>query len=308
MLLHNPGAGDEKHTAKSLCALVRGAGHEVVYRSLDEAGWEKPLDNPPDLVAVAGGDGAVGKVLRRLAGSSVPAALLPLGTANNIATALGLTADLDELVSGWAEGVNRRYDLGTVTVPGTCEARFVESVGGGLIAEAIARAGDAAGEREDKVDLGLRVLRELVAVVEARPWRLRLDGADESRDLLAVEAMLIGRAGPGIPLAGAAEVGDGLLDVVLLGEAEREPLATYIDERLSGGSAAPAQVPVRRARNVELVPPEGAHLRVDDEAVASNGPVRASTGALSTGILMPRTTGLHKGSILCSHSRQHPHR
>ena len=257
-----------------------------MYASTDEEGWENTLEIVPDLVAIAGGDGAVGKVLRRLAGSSVPATLLPLGTANNIAASLGLSADLDELVGSWTSGQLRRYDLGTITGPDG-EGLFVEAVGGGLFADAIARAEDSASGTEDKVELGLRILRGVVADAEPRPWQLRLDAIDESHDLLAVEAMVIGRTGPGIPLAPTADVGDAMLDVVFVGEPERKQLATYVDGRLANASPSPPQLPIRRAKDVELVPPEGTRLRVDDEPLASSGPVRVSTGTHSVEILMP---------------------
>src|SRR5262249_5346147 len=91
-LIHNPDAGDgEKPAADELVALVRGAGHEVLYQSVKERNWHTILEKPADVVAAAGGDGTVGKVVRRLVGRHIPVAVLPTGTANNISRALGLT-------------------------------------------------------------------------------------------------------------------------------------------------------------------------------------------------------------------------
>src|SRR4051812_14757978 len=86
-LIYNPGAGDDDQPgAGDLERLVRAAGHEIACVSSKDAGWEAALDRPADVIAVAGGDGTVGRVARRLAGRNVPLTMLPMGTANNIAT------------------------------------------------------------------------------------------------------------------------------------------------------------------------------------------------------------------------------
>ena len=60
-LIHNPVAGcEEQPTADELKSLIRAAGHEVVYKSCKDLDWTRALDDPGDLVAVAGGDGTAG--------------------------------------------------------------------------------------------------------------------------------------------------------------------------------------------------------------------------------------------------------
>jgi diacylglycerol kinase family enzyme len=66
-LIHNPTAGDDKQPSRGqLKALIREAGHDVRYQSVREKGWSRVLEKKADLVAVAGGDGTVGRVARRL--------------------------------------------------------------------------------------------------------------------------------------------------------------------------------------------------------------------------------------------------
>ena len=84
-LIHNPKAGDQDESGKSLRKLLEGAGYEVRYHSAKEDGWKQALKKDADLVAIAGGDGTVGRVARRMAGRGIPLAVLPSGTANNIA-------------------------------------------------------------------------------------------------------------------------------------------------------------------------------------------------------------------------------
>src|SRR5258706_10465064 len=88
-LIHNPKAGRGKASPGALKKLLRDAGHKLSYHSCKERGWKEALMEPTDLVVVAGGDGTVGRVARRLTGRGIPIALLPSGTANNIARTLG---------------------------------------------------------------------------------------------------------------------------------------------------------------------------------------------------------------------------
>jgi diacylglycerol kinase family enzyme len=48
--------------------------------------------------------GTVALVARVIAHHRVPMAILPLGTANNIALTLGIDAPIDELIERWQEG------------------------------------------------------------------------------------------------------------------------------------------------------------------------------------------------------------
>lgn len=61
-LIHNPGAGDHKQpSAGQIEALMKEAGYKILYQSTKEKGWHKALKKSADLVAVAGGDGTVGR-------------------------------------------------------------------------------------------------------------------------------------------------------------------------------------------------------------------------------------------------------
>jgi diacylglycerol kinase (ATP) len=269
-LIHNPDAGDDDHAGHALRSLVSRAGHELTYRSLEEPGWREALADPGDLVVVAGGDGSVGKVFKEIATKRVPVTLLPVGSANNIARTVGIAdRDVEALVAGWDGGDLRRFDLGVATAPWG-EELFAESVGGGIFGEVLVRApqaerafGDIDGE--EKVDLGLELLQEVIEGLPVRPWRVEVDGDVLSGEFLAVELMNTGELGPNFPLAGDADPGDGLLEVVLIGEAERPKLLEYFSERLRDLDPPPPDLPGRRGRRVVLEPPADVRLHVDDE-------------------------------------------
>ena len=89
-LIHNPTAGEDAQPARDdLLRLLCSTGHVIFYQSSKEKSWKQALHEPCDLVVAAGGDGLVGKVAKRLIGRQTPLAILPLGTANNLARTLG---------------------------------------------------------------------------------------------------------------------------------------------------------------------------------------------------------------------------
>ncbi|MBT0567760.1 diacylglycerol kinase family protein [Williamsia sp. CHRR-6] len=72
-----------------------------------------------DAVVVIGGDGTIAAVLAAVAGTDVPVGLIPAGTGNDHARALGIPVDdLDAAVAVIAGGRARRCDLGRVSAVG----------------------------------------------------------------------------------------------------------------------------------------------------------------------------------------------
>jgi diacylglycerol kinase (ATP) len=67
-----------------------------------------------DLLFVWGGDGTVQRCVDAVAGSGVALAVLPAGTANLLATNLGIPMDLEGAVRVGLHGVRRPLDTGTV--------------------------------------------------------------------------------------------------------------------------------------------------------------------------------------------------
>lgn len=296
-LIHNPTAGDDDHAADVLRSIVAEAGHEASYASMKQADWAEALEETSDLVVVAGGDGSVGKVFREVATKGTPVTLIPVGSANNIARTLGIPdIEVERLVGGWGEGEHRRLDVGKATAAWG-DTLFVESIGGGIFGEVLSRAAGIERavevEGDEKIELGVEMLREVVERIPAREWRVEVDGDDLSGELLAVEAMNIGHMGPNLPLANQADPGDGLLDVVLIRDEDRSNLVAYLSGRMR--ELEPDLPGLRRIRGerVVLEPPEELRLHADDriwpaeEDGRAQGAVVATCGPSLT-VLVPR--------------------
>jgi diacylglycerol kinase (ATP) len=290
-LVHNPTSGGGQD-ADELVKLLIDAGHEVRHRSSKED-WEALLQDPGDLVVAAGGDGTVRKVALAAADHGLRFAILPIGTANNIAKTLGMLGDARELVESWDEGTGheRGLDLGEV-VGAAGSATFVEGVGGGPVAELIARGKDV--EKDAKLlgretDRALHLLGELLG--EARPlrWRISVGGEDLSGDYLGVEVLNVKFVGPNVPLAPEADPTDGLLDLVLVRKEDREGILDYLDRRLHLASGVMPTLRTERSAGVQVVAPAGVRLHLDDKSWPDDAPlsepmemdVRCRTAAVS---------------------------
>jgi YegS/Rv2252/BmrU family lipid kinase len=113
------------HTGKSL-----GGGLEELRRVLQHEGVDAPLwfevpksrkapkcaraavDAGADLVLVWGGDGMVQRCIDALAGVDAVIAIVPAGTANLLATNLGIPRDIEEAVRIALHGRRHRLDVG----------------------------------------------------------------------------------------------------------------------------------------------------------------------------------------------------
>ena len=140
MLLHNPTAGGAHPSAVELMEQLRAAGFSPRYQSTKDDSYREALNQDWDLVIVAGGDGTVTRVARGLRDRTTPIAILPIGTANNIARALGLEGDVAGLIARLGTAKPRRLDVGVAEGPWG-KRRFLEAVGFGAIAKAISHSG-----------------------------------------------------------------------------------------------------------------------------------------------------------------------
>jgi len=256
VIVHNVKAGDRLHEGDALVQLVRRAGHDTEYFRADDESWKAAAHDSPDLVVAAGGDGTVARVARVVAQRGVPLAVLPLGTANNIARALGQTnASVEALVDGWAGAAREPFDMGIARGPwGTIP--FFESVGAGLMAESMAaiKQGRSAVKRRQSPERHLaaarRVFQQLLRRLLASRFDVTLDGADRSGDYLLVEVLNFGAAGPNLRLSTEARPADGLLDVVLVDPSRRGDLGRHLDP--SAREPPGPALPVYQARHVTI--------------------------------------------------------
>jgi diacylglycerol kinase (ATP) len=284
LLLHNPTAGNGHPSGEELMDLLTSAGFSPKYQS-SKNGYKKSLRKKWDLVIVAGGDGTVTKVARVLCGHETPLVILPIGTANNVARALGLNGEIETLISSLHNASPQRLDVGLARGPWG-ERRFLEAVGFGTIAKAIAYS-----DGTPKPPIGLRIhwgREELQQYLkEATPGRfeVKVDSEVFAGEFLLVEIVNLGRTGPALPIASTATHDDGLFDVVFLFESDRTPMLSWLENPES----EPPPGTARKWRDVRLKW-EHSHARIDDRVYLppkSGKPVKITHDDYGLRVLVP---------------------
>lgn len=275
ILFHNPKSGTGDHTSEELQAILRLAGHEVTYCSTKGGKFRSQLKKSYELAVVAGGDGTVGRVLREIKDRAMPIGILPLGTANNIASSLGIFGPPAEIVASWSPRRTRKLSIGRASGPWG-DAPFIEAVGFGAMVEATDSSIGADVEGEQRLLLGRDALRKALKKGKARNLHIEIDGTRYEHKVLALEILNIGYAGPGIPLRLAADPGDGKLDIAIIAEDQREAMLEWL-----GPTHEDSAPPLTARRGKEIViawkgkPP----MRLDDAFIdPPDKKVRVSLG------------------------------
>ncbi len=229
-----------------------------------------------DTIVAAGGDGTVRTVAQGLVGTPLRLGILPMGTDNNFARALGLPFAL--------EGRERRVDVGRIG-----GEYFLEAAGVGLFADAI----QAFGPREPRRYEVLRVVKVLAPLywcLRARRLVLTLDGVRQEEEAVMVTAANSAYLGAGMALAPGASLSDGLLDVVILGALCRWELLRFGRALLRGSHLELPKVRRVQAKTVEirskwrLGRPLPVHA---DDHIAGHTPARLEVVPQALRVLVP---------------------
>lgn len=284
-VLHNPKAGEGEYTKKKLLSLIRDAGFECSYSSTKKKGWSNIEAADADFVVLAGGDGTVRKVAGALLDKKLPIGIIPLGTANNIATTLGITGKPKDIIDAWNNKNIKKYDVGRIY--GLKKAEFfLEGFGYGVFPRLMKvmqkkkeRLSDSA---EKNLKVALEELHDIILNSKARYCKISLDGADHSGEFLLAEVMNTQSIGPNLNLAPFADPGDGSFDVILIAERQREEFASYVHNKLHGIEQSPV-FNILKAKNLDIYW-EGRLLHVDDEILELKQPAEVKI-KLQEGVL-----------------------
>lgn len=97
------------------------------------------IDRGADLILAAGGDGTINEVVNGMAGSNVPLGILPAGTANVLATELGVAKAIERAAACLGDCIEERIALGRLSRPDSAPRYFLLMAGVGLDADIIYR-------------------------------------------------------------------------------------------------------------------------------------------------------------------------
>jgi len=275
-LVHNPTAGDDTNGDKDvLCQLIENLGHNCTVVAKKNA--VKKIDPQTDIIALAGGDGTIRAAVLALLEKKLkfkrPIAILPQGTANNIAISLGIPLDCEKAIDLWNDCKLKKIDVGMVLGLAKKPLHFIESIGFGvfpLLMEKMDKkslAEDLSAEEEIKI--ALQQLRELVQTFPAKKLKIKLAESNFETACILAEVMNIPSMGPRLILSSNADPGDGQFDIIIVTDKQRQELLDYIDGLLNGSDVALKIKPIRASRlTMEW---EGKKIHIDDECRSYSG-------------------------------------
>ena len=271
-LIHNEkaGTGSGRYDKDELLSMLAAEGYDCRYSSTKDR-WQH-LDPEVELVIAAGGDGTVRKVAGWMgdkpAEERKPIAILPLGTANNIAKTLHINGHIQTLIGSWAEGHRKKFDIGRLK-GGPPDSFFIEGCGFGIFPRLMKEMShlDKSGAEspEQHMETAFRMLHRILSSFQPIPSGVELNGQLYEGRFMLVEVLNIPYIGPNLCLAPPADPGDGHLDVVMVSENDRHQLADFILHKMSGTTTSHG-LNVLQAQHLTLHR-HGHMLHVDDEII-----------------------------------------
>jgi diacylglycerol kinase (ATP) len=267
-LLVNPTAGKGRgaRLLAPVGARLAADGAEVdvvVGRDADEA-FDRLRDRVAagvDGVVAVGGDGLVNLALQVVAGTDVPLGVVPAGTGNDFARALGVELDQPMLaVDAVVRGGTSAVDLGRAN------GRWF----GGVLGSGF---DSMVNERANRMTWPTgRSRYNLAIVLELRtfrpvPYVLELDGEPWPTEAMLVAVGNSPSYGGGMKVCPDADLHDGLLDVTVLGPISKPEFLRVFPTVYKGTHVQHRAVTVRRARSVVLRS-EGVTAYADGERVS----------------------------------------
>ena len=261
------------------------------------------------LVFAAGGDGTVRACAEALAGTGVPLAIVPLGTANLTARALGVPARADLAVEAGFDGRDRRIDLALLDGTGPdgtgldmtnrggssrsgssgsgterSAITFAAMAGIGLDAAVVEAADEQLKRRLGWVAYAVSGMTRLS--LPPRDFTLRLDDAEPLRR--RARCVVVANAGllpGGFTLLPGARLDDGLLDVGILAPSGTWGWVRVAGRVLARGRRQDHSLERFQARHVQVSVDVELPRQVDGEIVA---PGQALNVSVCPGVLVVR--------------------
>jgi diacylglycerol kinase (ATP) len=260
-VLANPAAGRGRHRGLLPGVLQRlGAGGRTVRLLTagdgDEAekACHRAVDAGIAALVTVGGDGTVHRALQAVAGRPVAFGVVPAGTGNDFAAAMGVPDDpfraAEQIAGALRDARDRRVDLARATGADGSERWFGAVLAAGFDAIVNERANRMRWPRGPR-RYDLAILAEL-AGLRPRAYALQLDGVDHRFQGTLVAVANCRSYGGGMRIAPDADPTDGLLDVVIAAPLGRATLVRLKPRLRRGTHVTDPRVTTFRARRVRL--------------------------------------------------------
>jgi YegS/Rv2252/BmrU family lipid kinase len=247
---------------------------------------QNAVANGVSMVAVYGGDGTVIETAVGLAGSQIPMAILPGGTANMTSKAYNISQNFAEacaLMVGDKVGI-QPVNLGMIN-----GQAFLQLAGIGLEAKMIEGADREAKDRLGMLAYGLSALQAL-GDAKVSHYHLEMDGQVVDVDGVTCLIALVENLGMS-SLAKALDAGShpGKFDVIVLQRADLTGFMALLPSLVSGAPPNHESIQHWHAREVKVTADPPQTVQADGEMLGKT-PVTAHIIPNAVNIIVPRST------------------
>ncbi len=247
IFLYNKESGKCKITGHidTICQIFQHNGYDLTPTPIDFTNNPFQNNNNIELVVIAGGDGTVNYVVNSMKSCNlnIPIGVIPAGTANDFAHALGMSNDIIKAATQITTGSERVVDCGRVN-----GQYFINILSFGVFTTTSQRTPDKLKHKIGKLAYILEGAKEFFNLHHI-PLTITTDGEVHKLDSFMV-MILNGVTAGGFKLARDASIDDGLFDCVIL-EKRNVALSTIaMSSYILGGN--PKIVKVIKAKKISI--------------------------------------------------------
>jgi len=259
-----------------------------------------------DLIFVWGGDGMVQRCIDAVAGTDAALAILPVGTANLLATNLNIPPDLTAAVMVGLHGARRELDTGTIN-----GEHFAVMAGTGFDAQMIKGASRRMKRRLGRMAYMYTGTKNLSA--RGMKAQVKVDGQQFHKG--RISCVLVGNVGKligGIEVFGAARPDDGVVEVGLVTADNPAQWARTFGRLAAGSPERSPFVKVTRGRKVRIKLNKKVPYELDGGDRKKTKKLRINVHPASVTICVPLrsetdVTPLRASDVLATPAGHRPH-
>ncbi len=273
-LIYNPAAGRLQRTGDdpvlSASRALEEHGHGVILapttgpRSAGELA-RHAADKGADLVLAAGGDGTINEVLNGVVHTGIPMAVLPLGTANVLATELGIERTPEKVAAQIGDLVQERIAVGFLHTAEDNSRYFLMMAGVGLDAGIVVEIDLELKKHLGKLAYWIGGLGKLGKKLPAFDVIMGGEKVESSFTLAA----RVRNYGGDLEIARSACLLNDYFEVVAFEGEDSFEYLKYLTGVLANLLDKMEGVTIRKAKEIELANPRGGdvHIQVDGELI-----------------------------------------
>ncbi len=271
LFIVNPHSRRGKEHSQEVRGRLAGLGLELVAEDggadQDSAELIRRHRGEIDRVVVAGGDGTLNAVVQGLVPAGLPLAVIPLGTANNLARTLEIPLTIPEACEVAVRGPRRRIDLGRVN-----DRYFFTTASIGLSVQITEELTGKTKQRWGPLAYGVAAVR---ALTRTRAFHADISWPGGSRHSRTVQ-IVVGNGryyGSTLPVAADAKIDDARLDLYSLEVRHWLEILALAPSLKRGRHGSKDSVEALRSTEFEITTVVPREINVDGE-IWGNTPAR----------------------------------